>query len=223
MGSRVEAPLAAAADGILSGEEFGAARLNELRQNVDFAPRYRLKPSALIDAVIVDLQLLDIKSEGVFKPESLDFLDFNAALVTALSADPNNSFLWFVNYWIKRVRNVDLDGGNKSLSMSYAMGPNEAWIAQRRNPFAFSGLASLPPDLAEQAFSEFVRLVQARLYLDAVNILAGPGWPVHEKLLASLAPLDEAHRNAMARELFNKDLDGVTVPGVRIDRPPRPF
>ena len=81
---------------------------------------------------------------------------------------------------------------------------------------------SLPSDLAEQGRSEFVGLVRSDLYEEASNILAGPGWAIHEQLLSRLAPLDEAHRRGFSRALSSKDLDGVTVPGVE-DRRSRPF
>jgi hypothetical protein len=106
--------------------------------------------------------------------------------------------------------------------MSYWSGPNEAWIAVRRNPLALSVFVSLPGDLAEQALLEFIRLVRSGLYADASNILAGPGWAIHEQLLSRLAEVDEADRRGLARALRSKDLEGVTVPGVE-ERPTRPF
>ena len=81
---------------------------------------------------------------------------------------------------------------------------------------------SLPNDLAEWALSEFVGLVRSGLYTDASNILAGPGWAIHEQLLGRLVQVGEADRRAFARAIASKDLDGVTVPGVE-QRPSRPF
>ena len=59
------------------------------------------------------------------------------------------------------------------LRMSYWSGPNEAWIAVRRNSLALGVFPSLPGDLAEQALSEFVGLVRSGLYSACGKY---PGW-----------------------------------------------
>ena len=219
---RAEAPFAGASGDILRGESFDSAKLSELKQQLDSTPADRLRPVALVDVAVIRLRLLEIKmTEGATWEESPEFADVEAAFVAALSKNPSNSFLWSADYWVGRVRGDATDGGIKLLRMSYETGPNEAWVAQRRNPVALGNFSSLPQDLAEHALSEFARLVQSGLYRDAANILAGPGWPVRQQLLSRLAPLDEADRFAMARELNYRQLDGVSVPG--IERPSRPF
>lgn len=221
---RARAPFEGAADSILRGESFDSKRLGQLRKILDTAPTDLLGPAAVDDVAVIRLRLLEVKSnEGTIQAGSPDLANFRAALVAALSENPNNSFLWLADYWTSRVTGDASDRGINALRMSYETGPNEAWIANRRNRIALKNFHSLPPDLAEQALSEFVRLVQSRLYRDAANILAGPGWPIHQQLLNRLAPLDETDRFAMARELARKDLDGVSVPGIPNDRPSRPF
>jgi hypothetical protein len=219
-----DASLSGAAAGILRGESFDSAKLSALKEQLNSVQRDRLRAATLSDAVVIGLRFIDTKAtDGAIDPKSPDLLDLKAALVAALSADPNNSFLWFIDYWISRVRRDDTDIGIKSLRMSYAMGPNEAWIAQRRNPVALDNFPSLPPDLAEQALSEFVRLVKSHLYVDSTNILVGPGWPLREKLLSRLAPLPEADRRAIARGLSYRGVDEVSVPGIPNERASRPF
>jgi hypothetical protein len=222
--NHAEAPFAGAAWDILRGESFDSAKLSELKQQLDSTPADQLRPVALVDVAVIRLRLLEMKlTEGAVRAGSPDFDDLDAAFAAALSRNPSNSFLWFADYWLGRVRGDATDRAIKPLRMSYETGPNEAWIAQRRNPVALGNFSSLPLDLAEQALSEFGRLVRSGLYRDAANILAGPGWPVRQQLLSRLAPLDEADRYAMARELAHKNLDGVSVPGVPDERPSRPF
>jgi hypothetical protein len=180
--------------------------------------------AAADDVAVIRLRLLEVKlQQRAVQAGSPDFADLDSAFAAALSKNPNNSFLWFADYWLGRVQRDATDRGNTLLRMSYETAPNEAWIAQRRNPVALGSFSSLPGDLAEKALSEYVRLVQSGLYGDAANILAGPGWPIRQQLLSRLAPLEEADRYAMARELFYKDLVGVSVPGIPYERPSRPF
>jgi hypothetical protein len=220
--NRGRAPFQDAAEAILRGEAFNSEALSEFRKQLGSKPADRLRPAALEDIALIRLRLLEVKlNDGLSQAESSDFADLEAALTAALSKDPNNSFLWFADYWLKQRGGTGR--GMDSLRMSYLMGPNEAWIAQRRNPVALENFSSLPPDLAEQVVSEFVRLVKSRLYADATNILVGPGWPRREKLLSSLASLNEFDRRAMSRELSRREIEGVSVPGIPNEPLSRPF
>jgi hypothetical protein len=222
--NRGQAPLGGAVDAILKGEAFDSETLSQFGRQLGSEPADRLRPAALYDLAVIRLRLLEIElNNGPPQAESPDFAELEAALAAALSKDPSNSFLWFVDYWLSRVRPDETGHRIASLRMSYAMGPNEAWIAQRRNPVALENFSTLPPDMAEQAVSEFVRLVKSRLYADATNILTGSGWPLHEKLLSRLASLDEVDRHAMSRELSKKEIDGASVPGIPNERSSRPF
>jgi hypothetical protein len=221
---RTDAPLAGAVQRILSGDKFNAAQLSAMKSQLDAAPAARpLRPSALSDAAVIRLLLLeDELKAGNRQPSAPDLIELQMYVSAALAQSPTNSFMWLTDLWLERLRGELADGDLNLLRMSYWSGPNEAWIAIRRNPLALSLFPSLPNELAEQAMSEFVGLVRSGFYLEASDILTGPGWAVHEKLLSRLVQLDEADRRRFARILVSRDLDGVTVPGV--DEPPsRPF
>ena len=149
-------------------------------------------------------------------------MNFRSIVSASLAQSPSSSFMWLIDFWLKHLRRESVDSDLNLLRMSYWSGPNEGWIAIRRNPLALGVFKSLPNEIAEQALSEFVGLVRSGLYADASNILAGPGWAIHEQLLSRLAQLEEADRREFARVIASKDLDGVTVPGVE-ERPSRPF
>jgi hypothetical protein len=108
------------------------------------------------------------------------------------------------------------------LRMSYMFGPNEGWIAVRRNPLALAEFPSLPKPIAEQVLSEFAMMVRSGLYQDAANIIASVGRDLRELLLGGLDQVDETHRNDFAKVLEYKKLDEVPIPGVR-RQPARPF
>jgi hypothetical protein len=218
---RSEAPLLDAAQRILSGDKFGAAQLGAIRGQLQAAAPQQA--SALSSAAVIRMLLLeDERKAGNREPSAADRIKLQAAVSAALAQSPTDSFMWLVDLWLKRLRSEDGDNDLNLLRMSYWSGPNEAWIAVKRNPLALRVFSSLPNELAEQAVSEFAGLVKARLYADAADILAGPGWAIRERLLSRLVEVDEDNRRGFARTLASKDLDGVTVPGVS-ERPSRRF
>jgi hypothetical protein len=99
------------------------------------------------------------------------------------------------------------------LRLSYRLGPNEGWVAARRNRLALAIFERLPPDLAEAAVSEFARLVDGWVYPDSIALFTGPGWPIHDRLLASLKDVGELQREAFAKALYTQGYD-VAVPGI---------
>lgn len=218
---RAEAPLADSARRILSGERYNAERLNLLRGQLDAVSPERLRSTALNDVAVIRLTLVE-SDLSAGKDATSDLAELEGAVTAALVESPSSSFLWLIEYWLKNANAADR--GLKFLHMSYSWGPNESWIAIRRNPLALRVFSSLPPEIADQVLSEFEGLVRSEFYQEAANILAGPGWVIHEKLLDRLAPLHTASRRAFARALAFKDLEGVVVPGLEADeRPSRPF
>jgi hypothetical protein len=219
---RTDAPLAGAADRILSGDKFNAAQLSAMKRQLDAAATRPLQASALSGAEIIRLLLLedDLKA-GNREPSASDLTDLQMGVSAALAQSPTNSFMWLTDFWLKRRRGKSANSDWKLLRMSYWSGPNEAWIAVRRNPQALGVFSSLPTDLADQALSEFVGLVRWGFYADAANTLAGPGWAIHEQLLSRLVGVAETNRRAFARMLEDKTPDPVSVPGVNLT--PRPY
>jgi hypothetical protein len=220
---RADAPFADTAQLVLSGDKFNAGQLGAMKRQLDAASAKPLQASALTGAAIIRLLLLEATlSPGNRQPSASDLADLGTVVRAALIQSPTSSFMWLTDLWLKRLSGEFVDSDWNLLRMSYWSGPNEAWIAVRRNPLALGVFQSLPSDLAEQALSEFVGLVRSGLYADASNILAGPGWAIHDQLLSRLGQVDEANRRGFARALASKGLDGVTVPGLE-DRPSRPF
>jgi hypothetical protein len=221
---RTDVPLEGAAQTMLAGDKFNAAQLSAMKRQLDAAPAARpLRASALSDAAVIRLLLLEDKLKaGNRQPSASDLVELQMYVSAALAQSPTNSFMWLTDVWLKRLRGEFADGGLNLLRMSYWSGPNESWIAIRRNALALSLFPSLPDELAERVFTEFAKLVSSGLYEDAANILAGPGWAIHEKLLQRLVQVREAERRGFARVLESKNLDDATVPGID-QRPARPF
>jgi hypothetical protein len=200
---------------ILGGDQFTPEQLDALTRQIEAAPAASLRPTALSDIAIIRLRLAEVAVQSGNAPlAAVAFDKLKAAVAVALDRAPTNSFMWLTDYWSRSVRSGNPADGLKSLAMSYGEGPNEGWIAVRRNPLALSAFPSLPDQLADQALNEFARLVSSGFYGDAANTLAGAGWPIHDKLLARLTQVSEGARRRFAKALEAKDLDGVTVPGL---------
>jgi hypothetical protein len=220
---RAETVFAGPALRILAEDRFNSEQLDTLRQQIEAAPVTSLRATALGNIATIRLRLAEVAMQtGNAQVAAAAFDNLKAAVAAALERGPTNSFMWLTDYWVSDVRGGNPVNGLNSLGMSYAEGPNEGWIAVRRNPVALSAFSSLPDQLADQALNEFAKLVSSGYYSEAANILAGSGWPVHDKLLAGLAQLDEGNRRRFAKALESKDLDGVAVPGIEA-RPAGPL
>ena len=220
---RTDAPLTDTAQRIISGDKFNAGQLSAMKRQMDAVPAKPLQASSLRSVSVIHLLLLENELRaGNRQPSGADLVEIRTVVDAALAQSPTNSFMWLADLWLKRLRGETANGGLDLLRMSYWSGPNEAWIAVRRNPLALGIFASLPNELREHALSEFVGLVRSGLYADASNFLAGPGWTIREQLLGRLVQVDEVDRRRFAKALASKDLDGVTVPGLD-ERPSRPF
>lgn len=220
---RAEAAFASSAQHILLGEKFNTEQLSRLRHQLDTTPASSLRSLALNNVAIIRLRLAENDlAAGNRQLAASDLEDLQTAMTAALAGSPTSSFLWLTAYWLQNLRPGSPNGGLNFLRMSYLSGPNEGWIAAKRNPLALSIFPSLPDEIAEQVLAEFIGLVRSGLYLDAASILAGSGGGVREKLLSRLVELQEADRRAFAKVLQAKNLDGVSVPGAD-ERPSRRF
>jgi hypothetical protein len=140
------------------------------------------------------------------------------AIRRSLSCEPADPFLWVVLYWVESTQNGFKHEYLNYLRMSYQLGPNEAWIALKRNIVAFSDFERLPADLAKDAIDEFTALIKNELYQEAVDIFSGPAWRIRDAILPQLAGLPRRNREAFARAVYDRGLV-VTIPGVDLPNP----
>ena len=221
---RAEVPLGDFVRRALVGESYNAEQLSSLQRQLDAIPAKRLRSSALNDVAVLRLRLVESKLATGNQNTASDLAELETLVTAALAESPSSSFLWLVEYWLRNIGGHSVDSALTLLQMSYLSGPNEGWIAIRRNPLALKVFPSLPPEIADQVLSEFAGLVRSRLFQEASNILAGPGWAVRQKLLGRLVRIDENYRFEFARVLASNKVEGALVPGTEAnERPPRPF
>jgi hypothetical protein len=198
---------------IIAGDPFKSEALAETAPGLKSAEEADCEPIALRSAAVIRLRVTEqaiATGEGNEIDGRLDTL--RATLRRSLACTPSDAFLWVVLFWAENTRNGFEAENLKYLRMSYRLGPNEGWIALKRNRFALALFEELPPDLAEAAVSEFVKLVEDFVY-DAPDIFTGPGWRLRDVLLPRLKDLPIRRRELFAKILYSKDLD-ISVPGV---------
>jgi hypothetical protein len=174
------------------------------------------RPGAVWSAAVIRLRMAE-RYESDNPGKSLDTQqskELDDAVRGALSCSPSDPFLWIALYWIE----LKNHGSNEPayLQMSYRLGPNEGWIALKRNTVAFTNFGQLSTDLKEQALNEYIRLLASKqFFAEAADILVGPAWKVHDLILSRTATLSERDRQIFAQVLQSKGYD-ISVPGIRL-------
>jgi hypothetical protein len=180
------------------------------------------RAEALRGAAIVRLRLAeDTLARGEREAIDGDFANLDRTTRQALACSPADSFLWMTLSWLQGAREGFSEDQLQLLRMSYLLGPNEGWVAVRRNRMALSMFERLTPDLEEAALDEFARMLGSGIFSEAIAIFVGPGWPIRDKLLPRLAHVGQAYRDLFAKMLYERGYD-VDVPGTA-RRDPRPW
>ena len=210
-----EHPLDEQASQILRGTPYTSGALAQLGpaiESVEASPE--CEPRSLQSAAVIRLRVME---EG-FVPDQLAELDqridsVQGAIRRALACAPADPFLWLVLYSVESERNGFRSAYLDYIRQSYRLGPNEGWIAVRRVHVVFAIFASLPPDLADMAVEEFVRLVQNHLYDEPLRVLLGTGRSIRERLLEGLSRVGDRERRDFAARLRAEGVD-LPIPGV---------
>jgi hypothetical protein len=171
------------------------------------------RPAALRSAAIIQLRMV----EATAPPDEHSDEHLNSLrniIRNSVSCAPADPFLWMVLYWVESAKNNFKPEHFKYLRMSYLIGPNEGWIAVKRNRIALASFSALPQDLAEAGISEFAGLVRSHFYSEAGDIVAGPARPIRGLLFARLRDIKEVDRQSFAKLLYDRGLDDILVPGI---------
>lgn len=180
------------------------------------------EPGVLRSVALIRLRALEKSTADGGSPNlDEDQLKLDAAIRRSLAKAPTDPFLWVVLYWLENTRNGFSRDHLKFLRMSYALGPNEGWIAGSRNRQALAIFSQLSPDTQRQVIHEFAGLVQSDYIGQAADLLIGPGWQIREKLLSGLREVPLIQREGLARAVYGLGYD-VSVPGVKSSAP-RPW
>lgn len=202
---------------IIRDEAYKPESLLALLPLVEEAERAKhCQPTALRSAVGIRLRLVELLSADRSPELDRHVSALGNSVRTSLACAPVDPFLWLTLFWVETGRNGFAPDYAKYLRLSYELGPNEGWIAIRRNRLALGFFEELSPDLADMAVREFAKLLDSGLYNEVLALLLGPGWRLRDTLLAHLDGVAVAHRRNFARILrdggYPAEVPGFVLP-----------
>jgi hypothetical protein len=211
-----QAPLNQVASELLEGHTFKMQSLADEARQIEATEQSSFCNSAgSHDAVVLRLAILNQAIAA--KNRKLIDAAYNALLDStrrALSCAPADSFAWLTLFWLDAAKRGLQPDNVDYLRLSYALAPNEGWIALPRNRLAMAVFKQLPSDLSSDAIDEFVRLVDAgSLYSETAAIFAGAAPAVQNRIVAQLKSANAVSREYFAIALYERGLD-IEIPGV---------
>jgi hypothetical protein len=163
-------------------------------------------------AAVIRLRLAEISDNAALGPAPVRTNLAVDAIRQSLACSPADPFFWMVLYALEPSAPLTY------LTASYRLGPNEGWIALKRNPVAFANFDELPHDLRRIVVQEFLRIVEMDTIDDAVKIFVGAAWDQRELILSQMDQVPLPQRQAFQAALTRAGYD-VLVPGTRFDGP----
>jgi hypothetical protein len=200
---------------IIGGERYGPGLLagyadvaeRDLRQDV--CQPVNRRTLAVIRLRLAEEALADGDGDKIERTRSA----LEAAVLSALACTPADPLLWLTVFWMQNNTRGLQDDNFKSLRMSYRFGPNEGWLAIRRNRYTVAIYPALSEDLKKHAVDEFDQLVKSDFITDAAEIIVGPGRPISDRLLSSLDGIDVQKLRFLGRLLDGKGFE-AKIPGI---------
>jgi hypothetical protein len=213
-GLRQESTIKKIADRILVGDVYKyeillkQSSLLEPAQGPEFC-----RPLTVRSAAVIRIRLAEISDSAALGPALIRTDLAVDAIRQSLACSPADSFFWLALYALEPSAPLNY------LAASYRLGPNEGWIALKRNPVAFANFDELPDDLRRIVVQEFVRIVEMDYSIDdAVKIFVGPAWDQRELILSQMDRIPLERRQQLQAALTGMGYD-VLVPGTRFDGP----
>jgi hypothetical protein len=217
-----QAPLNRVASELLQGHIFKRQALLEEAGEVDAAEKSSFcDPTELHNAVVVRLAILNeaiaAKDHQLIETVYGPLYDSTRKTLACVPSDP---FAWLTLFWLEIAKHGFQPDNAVYLRLSYALGPNEGWIALWRNQLTIALFQRLPADLANDAIEEFVKLVDTGgLYSQTGAIFASAAPTVQSRIVGGLKSAKPIPRQIFARALYDRGLN-VDIPGVESPAPP---
>lgn len=218
---RSAAPVREVTERVIADQRFKPGALSEVLARMERQPKLAVVRASYFQAEA--LVRLGIAERAMGRQASEDADGEVAAaeesVRTALKVNPSDSFLWLMLYSVYTVREGFAPENIRFLDESYATGPYEGWISLRRIRVALSIYSILTKLQQQRIVGEFARMVDTDFIDDAVSNLTGVGWAHRDQLLGSLAGVDIASRQSLAKQLSNNGYK-VRIPGIDAENRP---
>ena len=211
---RQESTIKKIADRILVGDVYKYQILLKQSSLVEPTQRPELcRPLTVRSAAVIRLRLAEISDNAALGPAPVRTNLAVDAIRQSLACSPADPFFWLALYALEPSAPLNY------LTASYRLGPNEGWIALKRNPVAFANFDELPDDLRRIVVQEFVRIVEMGNTIDdAMKIFVGPAWDHRELILSQMDQLPLPQRQEFQAALTRAGYE-VLVPGTEFDGP----
>lgn len=212
-----QAPLEYMARHIIQGEPYNADAIARQVPAIEAAESATFcRPIALWSAAVIRLRMVEQAGRDgngkLIDAGLMKILD--GSIRRALSCSAADPFLWMVLDWVESTQSGFKQGQSKYLSMSYQLGPNEGWIALKRNPVALAKYDRLSPAVKENAINELLALINSEFYQQAADILSGPARTLRQIILPRLAALPQRRLDAFAKTAYGRGLN-INPSGIR--------
>ncbi|MGY3412389.1 hypothetical protein ACVWZV_008502 [Bradyrhizobium sp. GM5.1] len=216
----IGAPVRELAERILAGDRFkkGVLAASAARIESNRNPIARTKQASAEALISLSLAEEARQSEGSAEADR-KFVEAAAALRSLLALNATDSFLWMLLYSVEYQRYGFNSSDLSYLVRSYTLGPNEGWIALRRNRLALAVLSLLDETTQHLVTSEFAEMVQSDLIEDAAENLMGVGWPHRDRLIASLAEVSTSSKKDLSGRLLARGVK-LVIPNVTFEERP---
>ena len=209
---RQESTIKKIADRILVGDVYKSEILLKQASLVEPTQMPELcRPLTVRSAAVIRLRLAEISDNAALGPAPVRTNLAVDAIRQSLACSPADPFFWLALYALEPSAPLNY------LTASYRLGPNEGWIALKRNPVAFANFDELPEDLRRIVVQEFLRIVEMET-ADAMKIFVGPAWDNRELILSQMDQVPLRQRQKFQEALAGAGYD-VFVPGTRFDGP----
>jgi hypothetical protein len=207
---------------LLQGQPFKGQIVAEQVRKLEAEEQYFCSPARLRGVLILRLALLNDAISGSDESATASARgDVNDAARAALRCAPADSFAWLVLFRFDVGAHGLQPNDVTYLRLSYALGPNEGWIALWRNSLSILMLPQLPDDLKDEVIDEFVKLVDTgQFYQQTVSIFANAPPAVRNRIVEKLRLTKSIPHQFFARDLYNRGID-VGLPGG--GKPSRPW
>jgi hypothetical protein len=207
------------AEAIKRGEEISSRATSTAASPAGFV---KTRPSTLSQIVVISVFSFETAvASGQSGRIEQSRAMLQSFVARSLDSAPTDPFLWLVVYWLSNITAEEQKSRFEYLRMSYSLGPNEGWIAEKRNPLAFKFRDQLPIDVADNAILEFVGLVNSSLYSEPVQIMSVSDAPARGALYAYLRNLSDAQRRGFAEALRQAGIEEPVSPKELV--PERPW
>ena len=152
---RQESTIKKIADRILVGDVYKYEILLKQASLVEPTQTPELcRPLTVRSAAVIRLRLAEISDNAALGPAPVRTNLAVDAIRQSLACSPADPFFWLALYALEPSAPLNY------LTASYRLGPNEGWIALKRNPVAFANFDELPEDQRRIVVQEFLRIVE---------------------------------------------------------------